>query len=101
MGPRNLCKTIEILKAAYNYEEQCCDYDFRLISMVLVMSSHRLKRPHCVIEETTDILALSVTYHLYRVCWSMNGFEAQLYDLARVVDELTYPSRLLFEMTSK
>lgn len=77
-GTMNSGKTIEILKVAYNYEEQgkgvvimTSALDTR-DGVGYVSSRIGMKRPALAIEETTDIFGYIRTYQKnLTVCWSM------------------------------
>ena len=100
-GTMNSGKTIEILKVAYNYEEQgkgvvimTSALDTR-DGVGYVSSRIGMKRPAIAIEETTDIFGYIRDLPEKPYCVLVD--EAQflkrhhVYDLARVVDELDIP----------
>ncbi|VKX53215.1 thymidine kinase [Streptococcus pneumoniae] len=100
-GTMNSGKTIEILKVAYNYEEQgkgvvimTSALDTR-DGVGYVSSRIGMKRPALTIEETTDIFGYIRDLPEKPYCVLVD--EAQflkrhhVYDLARVVDELDIP----------
>ena len=100
-GTMNSGKTIEILKVAYNYEEQgkgvvimTSALDTR-DGVGYVSSRIGMKRPALAIEETTDIFGYIRNLPEKPYCVLVD--EAQflkrhhVYDLARVVDELDIP----------
>lgn len=100
-GTMNSGKTIEILKVAYNYEEQgkgvvimTSALDTR-DGVGYVSSRIGMKRPALAIEETTDIFGFIRDLPEKPYCVLVD--EAQflkrhhVYDLARVVDELDIP----------
>lgn len=100
-GTMNSGKTIEILKVAYNYEEQgkgvvimTSALDTR-DGVGYVSSRIGMKRPAIAIEETTDIFGYVRDLPEKPYCVLVD--EAQflkrhhVYDLARVVDELDIP----------
>lgn len=100
-GTMNSGKTIEILKVAYNYEEQgkgvvimTSALDTR-DGVGYVSSRIGMKRPALAIEETTDIFGYIRDLPEKPYCVLVD--EAQflkrhhVYDLARVVDELDIP----------
>ena len=100
-GTMNSGKTIEILKVAYNYEEQgkgvvimTSALDTR-DGVGYVSSRIGMKRPAIAIEDDTDIYGLIRDLEVKPYCILVD--EAQflkrhhVYDLARVVDELDIP----------
>lgn len=100
-GTMNSGKTIEILKVAYNYEEQgkgvvimTSALDTR-DGVGYVSSRIGMKRPALAIEDDTDIYGLIRDLEVKPYCVLVD--EAQflkrhhVYDLARVVDELDIP----------
>ena len=100
-GTMNSGKTIEILKVAYNYEEQgkgvvimTSALDTR-DGIGYVSSRIGMKRPAIAIENDTDIYGLIRDLEVKPYCVLVD--EAQflkrhhVYDLARVVDELDIP----------
>ena len=100
-GTMNSGKTIEILKVAYNYEEQgkgvvimTSALDTR-DGVGYVSSRIGMKRPAIAIEESTDIFGYIRDLPEKPYCVLVD--EAQflkrhhVYDLARVVDELDIP----------
>lgn len=100
-GTMNSGKTIEILKVAYNYEEQgkgvvimTSALDTR-DGVGYVSSRIGMKRPAVAIKETTDIFGFIRDLPEMPYCVLVD--EAQflkrhhVYDLARVVDELDIP----------
>lgn len=100
-GTMNSGKTIEILKVAYNYEEQgkgvvimTSALDTR-DGVGYVSSRIGMKRPAITIDETTDIFEFIRDLPEKPYCVLVD--EAQflkrhhVYDLARVVDELDIP----------
>ena len=100
-GTMNSGKTIEILKVAYNYEEQgkgvvimTSALDTR-DGVGYVSSRIGMKRPALAIEDTTDIFGYIRDLPEKPYCVLVD--EAQflkrhhVYDLARVVDELDIP----------
>ena len=100
-GTMNSGKTIEILKVAYNYEEQgkgvvimTSALDTR-DGVGYVSSRIGMKRPALAIEDDTDIYGLIRDLEVKPYCVLVD--EAQflkrhhVYDLARIVDELDIP----------
>lgn len=110
-GTMNSGKTIEILKVAYNYEEQgkgvvimTSALDTR-DGVGYVSSRIGMKRPAIAIEETTDIFGYIRDLSEKTYCVLVD--EAQflkrhhVYDLARVVDELDKTNeRVIKKLTS-
>ena len=101
MGPWILVKTIEILKVAYNYEEQGKSVVIMTSALDTrdgvgyVSSRIGMKRPAIAIEETTDIFGyirdLPETPYCVLVDEAQFLKRHHVYDLARVVDELDIP----------
>ena len=100
-GTMNSGKTIEILKVAYNYEEQGKSVVIMTSALDTrdgvgyVSSRIGMKRPAITIDETTDIFGFIRDLPEKPYCVLVD--EAQflkrhhVYDLARVVDELDIP----------
>ena len=100
-GTMNSGKTIEILKVAYNYEEQGKSVVIMTSALDTrdgvgyVSSRIGMKRPAIAIEETTDIFGyirdLPETPYCVLVDEAQFLKRHHVYDLARVVDELDIP----------
>ena len=100
-GTMNSGKTIEILKVAYNYEEQGKSVVIMTSALDTrdgvgyVSSRIGMKRPAVAIDDTTDIFGFIRDLPEKPYCVLVD--EAQflkrhhVYDLARVVDELDIP----------
>lgn len=100
-GTMNSGKTIEILKVAYNYEEQGKSVVIMTSALDTrdgvgyVSSRIGMRRPAIAIEDETDIYGLIADLEEKPYCVLID--EAQflrrhhVYDLARVVDELDVP----------